>query len=317
MVGAGALGQVFGLWLTEGGASVTYEGRQGRDSGDARTLFRLRRFGRPVPGQLRPAGPADGPADGAWDAVWLCVPSPALHEPWVRALRDRIDTGASTGTGTGTATIVTIGQDPRDLPALTEIWPAERIVQLVPSVLAHRTPAGIAYWLPPGTAHTVHGTDDRVRPVITALRAAGVRVRRARRPGAAELGAARMIPYIAALEAADWSLPALRAHLTTPAAATREAVTVTAALLHRPRPRPHVPALAAGLVLRVLPVLAPFDLPRYLRTHFTKVGGQTRDMLDAWITEGTARGLPVTALRELRTALNSPCTSVDLTSPDI
>nr|WP_231717342.1 2-dehydropantoate 2-reductase [Streptomyces paludis] len=290
MVGAGALGQVFGLWLTKAGASVTYEARQKTTNSDIKTLYRLRRFARPVPEELR-ARPY--PADGVWDAVWLCVPSPALHEPWVRDLRERV----------GAATVVTIGQDPRDLPALAGIWPAEQIVQLVPSVLAHRTPAGIAYWSPPGTAHTVHGTDDRARPVVTALRAAGVRVRRARRPGTAELGAARMIPYLAALEAADWSLPALRADLTTPATATREAVTVTAALLHRPPPRLNVPAPAANLILRALPALAPFDLPRYLRTHFTKVGTQTRKMLDTWITEGTSRNLPVTALTALRESL--------------
>ncbi|MEV7421438.1 MULTISPECIES: ketopantoate reductase family protein [unclassified Streptomyces] len=330
MVGAGALGQVFGLWLTRGGASVTYLVRPGREEWgeDGRTLFRLRRLGRPVAGRLRPdavrtetvcAEAPGAPGDAEWDAIWLCVPSPALHEPWVRALRDRTaprepDGGGggddAHGRSDGGATIVTIGQDPRDLPALARIWPRERIVQVVPSVLAHPAPrtdevpsAGIAYWQPPGTAHTVWGTRDRARPVVAALRAAGVRTRGAGRAGTAELGAARMIPYMAALEIAGWSLPALRSGLTAPTAAAHEATAVTAALLHRAPPRLPVPAWAAWLVLRALPVLAPFDLPRYLRAHFGKVGPQTREMLDAWITEGASRGLPVSALKELRGAL--------------
>jgi hypothetical protein len=52
-----------------------------------------------------------------------------------------------------------------------------------------------------------------------------------------------------------------------------------------------------------LSLLAPFDLERYLRHHFTKVGEQTRLMLDDLIGEGAARGLPVTRLRRLRASL--------------
>ncbi|MFJ2116643.1 hypothetical protein ACIOEX_33000, partial [Streptomyces sp. NPDC087850] len=283
------------------GASVTYLVRPGGEPWDENglPLFRLRRPGTPVAERLRPAAvitDADLKDEG-WDAVWLCVSSTALHEPWVRGLRDRI----------GGATVVTIGQDPRDLPALAALWPDGRIVQVVPSVLAYQAPLtdevpspGVAYWVPPGMPHTVIGEETRTRRVAAALRAGGARARRTGRAGSAELGAARMIPYIAALEGVGWSLPALRARLGPAASATREAVAVTAALQHREPPRLSVPAPAAGVVLRALPLVAPFDLPRYLEAHFTKVAAQTRQMLDTWITEGAARGLPVDRLRELR-----------------
>ncbi|HEY5835549.1 hypothetical protein [Streptomyces sp.] len=189
------------------------------------------------------------------------------------------------------------------------MWPDEQIVQVVPSVLAYHAPlvdevptAGVAYWLPPGAAPVVSGTEDRVRPVIAALRAGGVRARKAGRAGTGELGAAQQMPYVAALEIASWSLPTLRVGLSLPASAAGEAVAVVAALSSRKPPRVAPPWLV-GAALRLLPRLAPFDLPRYLEAHFTKLAAQTREMLDGWISEGESCGLPVARLKELRQAL--------------
>ncbi len=46
--------------------------------------------------------------------------------------------------------------------------------------------------------------------------------------------------------------------------------------------------------------LAPFPIETYLRAHFTKVGAQTRLILDSLIERGAAAGLPVGTLRALR-----------------
>jgi 2-dehydropantoate 2-reductase len=102
-----------------------------------------------------------------------------------------------------------------------------------------------------------------------------------------------MVPYIAALDAADWSP---RAPLGLAARASAEAVATLGGKLAPP-------AWLAGLALRVLPLVVPFDLGDYLRAHFTKVGAQTRLMLDGWIARGEARQLPVARLRELRRSL--------------
>ncbi|MFF1699585.1 ketopantoate reductase family protein [Streptomyces sp. NPDC058257] len=308
VIGAGALGQVFGLWLARGGASVTYLVRPGREGWEreGRTLFRLRRLGGPVAERLRPAAVVadleDLNGEGGWDAVWLCVSSTDLHGPWVQDLRDRV----------GSATVVPVIAAPHTLSDLTRIWPAEQIVQVVPSVLAYQAPLtdevpspGIAYWMPPGAAITVSGAEDRAGDTVAALRAGSVRARKADREGAAEQNEALMIPYMAALEVADWSLPALRKKLSAPTAAAREAAVVAAALTDSEPPATAVPAWAIGLAMRALPVLAPFDLPRYLRAHWTKVGPQTREMLDEWITEGRSRGQPVRRLEELREALTA------------
>ena len=186
---------------------------------------------------------------------------------------------------------------------------------MAPAVLAYSAPLvtevpapGIAYWMPPGTVTQVSGSPDRARPVVAALRAGHMRARYSGQTGSGELAAALMMPYIAALQAAGWSLPALRAQLGPPTEASSEAVAVVTALSGANPPRLRPPAWLVGLVLRLLPRLTPFDLARYLQAHFTKVAAQTRLMLDGWIAEGESHQLPVTRLRELRHALPTEVT---------
>lgn len=300
VVGDGALGQVFGLRLGLGGAAVNYLVKPGRAGwGETgRTLYRLRRFGGPIAQRLRPEGVhAEIPA-GPWDMVWLCVSSTALRGSWLSGLRDAV----------GDATVVTIGQDLHDRAVLEQVWPAERIVQVVPSVFAYSAPLtdevpapGIAYWVPPGSVLKVLGTPARAKEVVSALRAGGLRARRSTRAGTGERGAALIVPYTAALEVAGWSLPVLLSELGPAVAAGGEASAVVAARTGGGRVR--VPEWMVGSILRWLPVLPPFDLERYLAAHFTKVADQTGLMLDGWIAEGEARALPVARLRELRDRL--------------
>jgi 2-dehydropantoate 2-reductase len=297
VIGAGALGQVFGVRLAAGGAKVGYLVRPGRESWGGGSLYRLRRGRAPVHERLEPYEVMSEARDEHWDMVWLCVDSTALRGTWTAALR----------AATGAATVVTIGQDPGDLSTLAEVWPREQIVQVIPALLAYQAPLGgevpgpgVAYWVPPGSAMGVAG--ERAPQVVAALRAGGLRARPVTRAGAAELTAARMIPYIAALEISGWRLPLKGARLRAAGAAAREAVAVVSAR-HGRRALASVPSWAVGPALRVLPWLLPFDLRRYLEAHFTKVRAQTRLMLAGWIAEGEARTLPVGALSALRRAL--------------
>ncbi|MGW3277954.1 hypothetical protein [Nocardia rhamnosiphila] len=302
VVGDGALGQVFGLRLGLGGAAVSYQVKPGRAGwgGTGRTLYRLRRFGGPVAERLRPEGVHAETPDGPWDMVWLCVSSTALRGSWLPGLRDAV----------GDATVVTIGQDLHDREVLERVWPAERIVQVVPSLFAYSAPLtgevpapGIAYWVPPGSALKVLGEPARAEAVASALRAGGLRARRSTRAGTGEHVAALMVPYIAALEAVGWSLPALLSDIEPAVEAGGEASAVVAAQAGGRRVR--TPKWVARSVLRLLWVLPPFALGRYLAAHFTKVADQTRLMLDGWIAEGETRALPVTRLRELRNRLSA------------
>ncbi|MCX4097065.1 ketopantoate reductase family protein [Nocardia sp. alder85J] len=300
VVGDGALGQVFGMRLGSGGAAVNYLVKPGRTgwSDTGRTLYQLRKFGKPVVQQLRPEGVHAEIPDRVWDMVWLCVSSTALRESWVSDLRSAI----------GDATVVSIGQDINDRRVLEEVFPAEQIVQVVPTLFAYSAPLdgevpapGIAYWAPPGSKLEVLGDRTRAEAVVTALRAGGLGAAVSTKTGSGEGVAALTMPFIAALEVADWSLPALRADIGPAAGASAEASAIVAA--QAGGRGQSIPKPLAKLVFRVLPALPPFPLARYLEAHFTKVGDQTRLMLDGWIAEGEERGMPVARLRELRTSL--------------
>ena len=121
--------------------------------------------------------------------------------------------------------------------------------------------------------------------------------------------AAATQPYVAMLGTLDWSVATLRQQLALPSLAAREATAVIAAMhgIAAPGRLSTSPALAR-VALRALPLLAPFDLPRYLHRHFGKLSEQTDRMIDGWIAEGRARSQPVAGLEALgaRTRANAP-----------
>lgn len=119
--------------------------------------------------------------------------------------------------------------------------------------------------------------------------------------------------YLTALEAVDWSLRALRAssELALAARAGREAIAIVARTWGPP-----APIARLGMALAVRPVLVtlalwfaervmPLPLEAYLRTHFTKVGEQTRLIVSSVIADGRAASLPVRELEALAATVPS------------
>ncbi|WP_024804074.1 ketopantoate reductase family protein [Nocardia sp. BMG51109] len=303
IVGAGALGQVYGAELARGAATVSYLVKPGRADGvrDGARVARLRRLREPAAMSLTPARVYTDPgavADTDWHSVWLFVDSTALQGAWLRPLRRAV----------GGSTVVSLDQSLGDRPALTAVWPAEQLVSLTVPDLAWAAPLGApdpdhtAYYRPPGGAAVLAGSPERVAPVRALLRNAGVAARTGR-VGNGVAYAARTVPYVASLEVADWSLAALRADTTPASRAAVEAATVVAAEHGLRAPYRRVLDRQMRVMLRMLPALAPFDTESFLRAHFTKVGPQTRAMLRDWADLGEQRGLAVTHLRSLEASM--------------
>ena len=59
-------------------------------------------------------------------------------------------------------------------------------------------------------------------------------------------------------------------------------------------------AWLARIALGLAPRLVPFDFEAYVRSHFTKVGAQTRAMLAEYVRRGHAASLPVAEIERLR-----------------
>jgi 2-dehydropantoate 2-reductase len=302
LVGAGAIGQVVGHQLSVGGARVSVLLRSdGQVPASPYRLHRLRSGRGPVTETWLPHESLrglDALPDARWDAVLLCVSSVDLRRGWLPNLANRV----------GAATMVSIGQDPGDLALLQGLWPGAQIVQITPGLLAYHAPlsdrdrvrSGIVYWLPPGPGLQLAGEAERVNSLIAALSSGPLSVAKAT-VGSGEMRAATTQPYIAMLSTLDWSVPKLRRQLALPTLAAREATAVIAAMYGiAPPGRLSTSAPLARVALRVFPLLAPFDLPRYLHVHFGKLSDQTDQMIDGWIAEGRARSLPVAGLEALR-----------------
>lgn len=304
LVGAGAVGQVLGQHLSKGGAQVSVLLRPDRQiPADGFRLHRLRAGRQPLSATWLPDQVSPEPAALSavrWDAVLLCVPSVALRSGWLAEVAAQV----------GAATIVSIGQDPADRATLLGVWPGRQVVQATPGLLAYHAPltavdrirSGIAYWLPPGPSLTFAGAAERVRPLMEIFSSGGLRAGQVP-VGSGELRAALTIPYVARLATVDWSVRELRQHLALPARAAHEAAVVVAAMHSMARPGrlgSCVPLVSSALW--VLPFLVPFDLHAYLRRHFSKMSGQTAQMLAGWVAAGRARALPVDSLAELALA---------------
>jgi hypothetical protein len=303
VVGAGAVGQVFGWHLHRGGAEIGFLVKPGRRP----ERFRLERLPRRTVTTWDSITVHDDPASvGAWDAVVLTVASDALASSWLAPL----------GRATGSATIAVMQPGLRDLERVAESIDRARIVRGLIGIIAFRTPlegdarfpeAGVAYWFPPLVRTLLEG--ERAAPLVETFRRGGLPV--ARRAGIAALGGfggAALEPHIAALELEGWSLAAARKNGRWMAVASR-ASRQLAALASRATERKVPAALAlvspmtSALIGSVARVAMPFDVEAYLRAHFTKVGAQTLANLESAIRD--AQGLPMDAVEELVAGLRA------------
>jgi len=307
IVGAGAVGQVYGRALAAGGAEVSFLVKE-RHAEEARrgfTLWSLSRWRAPARQRFEGFGVMTGAEEARssrWDQVWLAVSATAVAGGWLDELVD----------STGDATVVCLQPGPGALARVREAA-GDRVVQGLITFIAYQAPLprearilepGIAYWIPPGPA-PFSGPEERVRPLIDALRRGGMSARRLADVGRMSLhGTAFFQAFVAAIDAGGWSFRGARRGdaLALAIRAFRETSAVAAATLGVP-----VPAWAgllspglAKLTLWLAPRLVPIDIPTYFAYHFTKVGDQTRAHLDHWIAEGRRVGLGMAATEELR-----------------
>ena len=305
IVGAGAVGQIYGASLAKGGQEVSVYVRP-RWVPLALEGYPVRRHGAAT-GLWRPAGVltrVEELAARRWDRVWICTASPALREPWLPELLAAVP-GAS-------IVLLTPGLHDREL--LLEFVPAARLNLGMITLMGwssplpgEQGPKETLWWPPPLSPALFEGPEAEA--LAAELAAGGVPAKAtADVAWTAGLGSAGLIPAIAALELAGWRFDTLRAEgLPRLCAAAVEAMNVVGAV------RGKSPGLApsllrpwiVGLITRLAPLVAPVNMEVYLCAHFSKVRPQTLAGLSTWIEDGEARGLPTTALRELLRGLSA------------
>ncbi|MCA9525285.1 MAG: ketopantoate reductase [Myxococcales bacterium] len=305
LVGAGAVGQVYGFHLFRGGARVTFFVKEKYRAGleaDGMPLYPLKgpEKGRRV--DFREFDLVSTPeevAARAWDQVWLCMSSTALKGPWLEPLL----------AAAGEATVVSLQPGLEDVAYLLARMPVDRLVRgLIPMISyqaplpgQHVDPPGVAFWWP-AAKNPFSGPRDRLRGVIDLLNHGGWASKGVPdvTPQLA-LGSGLMNPVMAGLELSGWKFKAFGRGEGSRLAA--RAMKQTAAIAAPGRARVLVWLMARRTTLRLIlwlgERLLPLPLEVYLGYHFTKVGDQTRAQLASFIEKGVAASKPVDAIRAL------------------
>ncbi len=317
IVGAGAVGIVYGFYLQKVGAEVSFLVKERHRSGlrDGVRTYALKMWGRYATTVFSGYGVYSDIAElpgREFDLVVLTVASDALEHDWLASLAGSVGE---------TARLLILQPGINDRAKIDQHFPADRVTQgLINFVsfqaplagaarpLPENSPPGIAWFLMRPSGH--FEASEAGRWLQAELAKGGFHATVIDDlPGVSARRTAQSIPVTAVLELADWKLARLVSprfwSLAMASSREAEAVVSGAALKGRSLSRSalrHFLRLALPIVKR----MAPFDIEGYLAFHFTKVGPQTLLVLDTLIEAG--EGAPprqVEALRSVRDRLRT------------
>ncbi len=314
IVGCGAVGQVYGLFLQQAGVALGYLDRPAKVEELKEALghaglpvYQVTRAHRrdPIPHRLEHYQVVAGVAESQRfqpDQIWFTVPSQAYYSEWFKEFVQQVPAEQ----------VVCFAPE----GARPEFFPPdsgkERLVFAGTTFMAWQgsldggggREEGVNFCISP-VGIPLAGPEKACREVGQVLQKAGFRFTIGK-PGshAQAVTTALMTAFTVGLELAGWSLRAFRRSpcLKQAAGAAREAVlgqlpganAFTRTLLH-------VTVLTAAfyLVALVLPLLFPFDVEKYLQFHYTKTKDQSLTLLDLFEKDGISRGLPVDNIKAL------------------
>ena len=313
IVGAGAVGQVYGHFLQRGGAAVSYlvKEKYQAQCEQGFTLYRCRRNGLGAPERFQATGiytDLEAVRQQHWDEVWLAISSADLRGDFLPRLRDAI----------GDATLVMLQPDLDDRDYVCQVFPAQQVVCGVVNFIAYQTPLpglpdyqqdaskqGVAYLLLPLMPAEFAGSESRLPEVAAALAEGRFNVKV--QQDASRIYADRsamMIPLVALLELEHWSFRRLRHSRSLELAvnAAREALTIVAARFGQRLNWTErlFNLFSVKLALPLMRILSPMDAEAYLKFQFRKTAPQTRLMLQHFIDDGERLGQPVHSLKTLQ-----------------
>lgn len=315
IVGAGAIGQVFGYAFSEGGAEVSFLTRP-KYAAAARAGWVLYPMNRGASSRAEPIRfdgfsvltDQDEALKESWDLVVLAISSVALRNgDWFDRLSKSL----------GDAHLLSLLSGSDDPAYIVGRVPEERVCWGMLAVISFQAPlpeqdlpeVGVAYWFPWLSALGFSGPEVMTARLMDILAAGGMPVRRTKSVvGDVARSGPVLDKTILALECAGWSFATLRsdtALLDIAVQAMEESWTLAESLgkgskswwmrLLRP--------FHLRLLLRVAPWVMPFDLERFFAYHYAKVREQQRLHLRTQIRACETEGVSHPAMAELFTRL--------------
>lgn len=312
IVGAGAVGQVYGHFLQRGGASVSYliKEKYKKECENGFTLYRCRRSGLGAAEKFFAEHlftDYEELKKAKFDQVWLTISSSDLRGEWLHELKAAV----------GDATIVMLQPDLDDRDYIYSVFPQEQVVCGIVNFISYQTPlpdlpdyhpdidkAGVAYLLLPMMSAEFSGSQERLPEVVEAMASGRLNVRVEKDTSRIYADrSAMMIPLVASLELEHWSFKRLlfSKSLNLAVSAGHEALMIVAAKFGRRLNWTErlFSLFWVKLALPVMRFLSPMDAESYVKFQFEKTAPQTRMMLRHFIDDGEKLGQPTESLRAL------------------
>ncbi|MCK6512174.1 ketopantoate reductase [Myxococcota bacterium] len=311
LVGAGAVGQVFGRHLQKGGAEIHFFVRE-KYAQEARQGYWMAPWDRkdPLSHPVRLEGfgvltTLEEVRQTRWQQVYLCVSSAALRVGWIEELAQVL----------GDAVVIALQPGVHDRDLLHRFIEPERLVMGTVGFLSYHAPLSdesvlhpcTAYWFPPLSPTPFSSpSKENCRSVVEALKRGKLPAIAVRDiVGSSAYISALLMHLVAALECNGWSCEQLA---RSPDLQSIRSATLEVFYAFQDSYRPPLPLWLFRLLLRpiwmrlglaIAPKIVPFSIERFLQVHFSKVGDQTLLMLADSLAFGQQRGLSMPALFSL------------------
>ncbi len=313
IVGAGAVGQVYGYHLAKGGADVSFyiKEQHAAELDKGFDLYQLSMFGKMLSGrtkhhhfeQFSYISDPTSLRQRSYDYVINTVSSTALRSGWWEAFID----------ASGDAHIVSLQPALDDAEFILKTLPKERFIKGLIQFFSYQSPLpgntepkGVHYMLPP-VAGLFEGEGESASYLIQALKSGGFNAQHRENLNFYSFSLSSItIPLTAALEISDWRISRLVEHenLQLGLDASREAnLAIALTLGAKPVSSRLIKEWLVRLLLRIAPFVSPFNVEAYMKFHFSKVGDQTRLMLEQFIAHAKDHELPHAANSKLLEAL--------------
>lgn len=311
IVGAGAVGQAYGVHLDQGGADVTFyiKAKYLANLRQGLTLFPLNTNRNPAPVIWKHFNVISEMSDVAgtcWDVIILTLPSNALYTPWLEEFARAVNSKTL---------IVTLQPGHNDRLELLKYFPENNLIPGVITLISFETPIdpngpqekGIAYWFPPSTKGFFDGDAPAVKDLIKTLNRGGFPAAKKEllnNPGLVYFGSTFLNVFIRNLEKRQWKLDAFKDAQVASVLkdSTLEAFEIIARKYSITKPFFHhlIGKKFYVVAIYLSKKLMPFELEKYLQAHFTKVAPQMHKNYSDLIKEGEDQGLPIKALLKLK-----------------
>ena len=306
VIGAGAVGAVYGRHLSLGEGRVTFlvrpKYKEKYENGIAMLLYNQKRKGIQKFTDFSLISTDKEVAAKSWSQVYITISSTALRTDAFKKTLAAVQKDAI---------LVLLQAGLADFDYISQYYPPEKIVEGMISLVSYQAPLEgenldpcIAYWFPPMSPSLFSGPAALVDEVLPLFKAGNMPVSRAESIRInAGFATSYFTPFLAALEASDWNFAKLKSSglLSEVDEAASQAMAITEKKLgtRRPVSLSLLKSPVIRLALTFHKFVVPFDLEVYFKYHFLKVKDQTLAYLMGYLDMGKEYGLETSAIRKL------------------